>query len=321
MLGSISGRAHAKPRGAAMACSRDARHPRKPLSADKIPPRNWRRDTSKLLDPVASRGRAFRSVAAFGARLIFVSAVLWGGAAAAQAQDAAQNVVTVFAAASLQNALTAAAKEFTATSGIAVKFSFDSSSTLARQIEEGAPADLFASADEDWMDYLAQRDLIEPKTRVNLLSNRLVIIASRNAPFGELALDAPSIEKALGAGRIATGAVETVPAGRYAKAALQKLGLWASLQNRIAPAENVRAALAYVARGEAPLGIVYATDAAAEPKVKIVASFPQDSHPPIVYPFAVVAKAKGGGAARFLGFLQSPAARASFAAQGFSFAE
>jgi molybdate transport system substrate-binding protein len=171
------------------------------------------------------------------------------------------------------------------------------------------------------MDYLAQRDLIEPKTRVNLLSNRLVIIASRNAPFGELALDAPSIEKALGAGRIATGAVETVPAGRYAKAALQKLGLWASLQNRIAPAENVRAALAYVARGEAPLGIVYATDAAAEPKVKIVASFPQDSHPPIVYPFAVVAKAKGGGAARFLGFLQSPAARASFAAQGFSFAE
>ena len=244
-----------------------------------------------------------------------------GGAAAARAQDAAQNAVTVFAAASLQNALTAAAKEFTATSGIAVKFSFDSSSTLARQIEEGAPADLFASADEDWMDYLAQRDLIEPKTRVNLLSNRLVIIASRDAPFGELALDAPSIEKALGAGRIATGAVETVPAGRYAKAALQKLGLWASLQNRIAPAENVRAALAYVARGEAPLGIVYATDAAAEPKVKIVASFPQDSHPPIVYPFAVVAKAKGGGAARFLGFLQSPAARASFAAQGFSFAE
>jgi len=139
--------------------------------------------------------------------------------------------------------------------------------------------------------------------------------------FAELKLDAASLEAALGGGRIATGAVETVPVGRYAKTALQKLGLWGQLEGRIAPADNVRAALAYVARGEAPLGIVYATDAAAEPKVKIVATFPQDSHPPIVYPFALTLAAKGDAAARFLSFLQGPAARASFTARGFSIVE
>ncbi|MBV8448533.1 MAG: molybdate ABC transporter substrate-binding protein, partial [Hyphomicrobiales bacterium] len=197
-----------------------------------------------------------------------------------------QGSITVFAAASLQDALAAAAKDFTASSGVAVKFSFDASSTLARQIEAGAPADLFASADLDWMDQLDARHLVEH--RINLLSNRLVVIAPKNAPLTTLVLDAPSIETALGGGRLVTGAVETVPVGRYAKAALVKLGLWASVQSRIAPADNVRAALAYVARGEAPLGIVYATDAAAEPKVKIVASFPPQSYPPIVYPFAVV---------------------------------
>jgi len=233
----------------------------------------------------------------------------------------AQASVTVFAAASLQDALNDAAKNFTATSGIAVKFSFDASSTLARQIEQGAPADLFASADLDWMDYLDKRHLIEPRTRVNLLGNRLVIVAPRDAPFAELKLDAASLEAALGGGRIATGAVETVPVGRYAKTALQKLGLWGQLEGRIAPADNVRAALAYVARGEAPLGIVYATDAAAEPKVKIVATFPQDSHPPIVCPFALTLAAKGDAAARFLSFLQGPAARASFTARGFSIVE
>jgi molybdate transport system substrate-binding protein len=265
--------------------------------------------------------RLISGVAAFCGRLPFVLAVLCSGALTVRAQDAAQSSVTMFAAASLENALTAAAKEFTTTRGITIKFSFGATSTLARQIEQGAPADLFASADQDWMNYLSEGNLIDPKTRVNLLSNRLVLIAPQDAPFSELALDSPSIEKALGAGRIATGAVETVPVGRYAKAALQKLGLWSSLQDRIAPAENVRVALAYVARGETPLGIVYATDAAGEPKVKIVASFPQSSYPPIVYPFAVVAKAKGDGAARFLAFLQSPATRACFAAQGFSFAE
>jgi molybdate transport system substrate-binding protein len=264
---------------------------------------------------IAMLGVAGRAVSVVRIALIF--------AALCQAASArAEGTLTVFAAASLQDALNAAAKEFTATSGVSVKLSFDASSTLARQIEQGAPADLFASADTDWMDYLAKRSLIDPKSRVDLLGNRLVVVAPKDAPLSELALETAAIERALGGGgRIATGAVETVPVGRYAKTALQKLGLWAELQTRIAPAENVRAALAYVARGEAPLGIVYATDAAAEPKVKVVATFPRDSHPPIIYPFAVTASAKGDAAARFLAFLQSPPAHAIFAAQGFSFAE
>jgi len=233
----------------------------------------------------------------------------------------AEGQVVFFAAASLKDALGTAGKTFTAETGIEVKFSFDASSTLARQIEQGAPADLFASADLDWMDYLAKRNLIDPKTRINLLGNRLVVIAPKDASLGELQFDAASFEAALGGGRIATGAVETVPVGRYAKLALEKLGLWAALSGRIAPADNVRAALAYVARGEAPLGIVYATDAAAEPKVKVVATFPRDSYPPVIYPFAVTAAAKGEDAKRFLTFLQGPAARAIFTAQGFASVE
>jgi molybdate transport system substrate-binding protein len=254
------------------------------------------------------------------AAFIFRLALVLAGLCQA-APGRADSTVTVFAAASLQDALRAAAKEFAAKSGVAVKLSFDASSTLARQIEQGAPADLFASADTDWMDYLAKRNLIDAKSRINLLGNRLVVIAAKDAALSELQLDASAIEQALGSGRIATGAVETVPVGRYAKIALQKLGLWDKLQTRIAPADNVRAALAYVARGEAPLGIVYATDAAAEPKVKIVATFPRDSHPPIIYPFAVTMSAKGDEAARFLAFLQGQEAHAIFAAQGFSFAE
>jgi molybdate transport system substrate-binding protein len=233
----------------------------------------------------------------------------------------AQETVTVFAAASLQDALSDAAAKFTDATGIKVRLNFGATSTLARQIEEGAPADVFASADVDWMDYLAQGDLIKPRTRVNLLSNRLVLIAPKDSLHTRLALDAASIKAALGAGRIATGAVETVPVGRYAKMALEKLGLWTALQTRIAPAENVRAALAYVARGEAPLGIVYATDAASEPRVKVVATFPPDTHPPIVYPFAIVSRSKGDGAERFLSYLQGPDARQSFAVQGFTFLE
>jgi molybdate transport system substrate-binding protein len=233
----------------------------------------------------------------------------------------AQESVTLFAAASLQDALKDVASGFTAASGISLKFSFDASSTLARQIEQGAPADLFASADLDWMDYLAKHDLIDTKTRVNLLSNRLVVIAPKDSAIGELKFDEPSIEAALGGGRLATGAVDSVPVGRYAKVALQKLRLWDALQARIASADNVRAALAYVARGEAPLGIVYATDAAADPRVKIVAVFPRESYPPIVYPFAVTRQAKGDAAARFLAYLQSPAARAVFTARGFTSVE
>ncbi|MBV9569219.1 MAG: molybdate ABC transporter substrate-binding protein [Hyphomicrobiales bacterium] len=261
------------------------------------------------------------SVATIVLRALLPLAFIFAAVTTVNAQAPSGNtpLITVFAAASLQDALNGAAKTFTATSGIAVKFSFDASSTLARQVEAGAPADLFASADLDWMDQLAARHLVEH--RINLLSNQLVVVAPKDAPITTLALDAPSIEAALGDGRLITGAVDTVPVGRYAKAALEKLGLWAALHGRIAPADNVRAALAYVARGEAPLGIVYATDAAAEPKVKIVASFPADSHPPIVYPFAVVSGGKTDNAARFLAFLQGPEARRIFMAQGFSFAE
>jgi molybdate transport system substrate-binding protein len=229
----------------------------------------------------------------------------------------AQETVTVFAAASLQDALTDAAAKFTDATGIKVRFNFGATSTLAREIEEGAPVDLFASADVDWMDYLAQGDLIKLQTRVNLLSNRLVIVTPKNSPTTELKLDKASIEAALAGGRIATGAVETRH-GHYAKMALEKLGLWTALQTVIAPVENVRAALASVAGGEAPLGIVYATDAASEPRVKVVASFPRDTHPPIIYPFAVVSGAKGNGAEGFLTFLQSPVARQSFASRFFS---
>ena len=251
-------------------------------------------------------------------RLALAAALTLAGLTAAMTQ---QPSLTVFAAASLQDVLNGIGKDFTAANGTAIKFAYDSSSTLARQIEQGAPAEVFASADLDWMNYLDKRNLIAPSTRVNLLGNRLVVIAPKDAGPAEVKLDLASLKAALGDGRIATGAVESVPAGRYAKLALQKLGLWGDLGSRIAPAENVRAALAYVARGEAPLGIVYATDAAAEPKVKVVATFPQDSHPTIVYPFALTATAKSEAAKQFLTYLQSPQARARFVAHGFSILE
>jgi len=272
-----------------------------------------------VLRRIFARNSILAAVLSINAIAALVMAFATAPSASAQASASTpQASITVFAAASLQDALTMAAKDFTATTGIAIKFSFDASSTLARQIAAGAPVDVFASADLDWMDYLEKLNLIVPQSRVNLLGNRLVVIAPKEAQLTTLALDAPSIEAALGGGRMATGSIETVPAGRYAKAALEKLGLWSSLQNRIAPAENVRAALAYVARGETPLGIVYATDAVAEPKVKIVGSFPPDSHPPIVYPFAAVTGGKAD-ASRFLAFLQGETARRSFSAQGFSF--
>lgn len=226
--------------------------------------------------------------------------------------------VTVFAAASLQNALSDLAKSFTAQTTVPVRFSFAASSTLARQMEQGAPAELFVSADLDWMDWAEARKLIDPATRVNLLGNRLVLVAPADTKVAMVPLTAEGLRAALGDGRLATGAVASVPVGKYAKTALEKLGLWAETEPRLAQAESVRAALVLVARGEAALGIVYETDAKVEPRVKVVATFPADSHPPIVYPFAVTAAAKGDGAARFLAYLKQPAARAVFEAQGFT---
>lgn len=230
----------------------------------------------------------------------------------------AKQPLTVFAAASLKTALDQANQAFTAETGISVRASYAASSALAKQIAQGAPADVYASADVDWMDDLDSRKLVLPGTRVDLLGNRLVVIAAADSPVSALALDPPSFTSVLGGGRLAVAEINSVPAGRYAKAALQSLGLWEKLQRQLAMAENVRAALRFVSRGEAPLGIVYATDAAADPSVKVVATFPADSHPAIVYPFAAIADGNGERARSYLEFLQGRSARTIFEKQGFA---
>ena len=241
-------------------------------------------------------------------------AALLLAAGVAQAAD----TVTVFAAASLKNALDNAGKAFTSQTGVELRASYAASSALARQIESGAPADLFASADLDWMDYLAKKNLVRPDTRVNLLGNRLVLIAPSDAKESAVAFTPEAFAAALGPdGRLATGEVNSVPIGKYAKVAFEKLGLWGSIQPRLAQSDNVRAALMLVSRGEAPLGVVYESDAKSDPTVKVVGVFPAGSHPPVVYPFAVTADARGAGAKRFLEYLRSPAAKPFFEAEGF----
>jgi molybdate transport system substrate-binding protein len=230
----------------------------------------------------------------------------------------AKQPLTVFAAASLKTALDQANQAFTAETGIPVRTSYAASSALAKQIAQGAPADVYASADVDWMDDLDSRKLVLAGTRVDLLGNRLVVIAASDSPVSALALDPPSFASALGGRRLAVAEINSVPAGRYAKAALQSLGLWENLRRQLAMAENVRAALRFVSRGEAPLGIVYATDAAADSEVKVVATLPTDSHPPIVYPFAAIADGNAERARSYLEFLQGRSARAIFEQQGFA---
>ena len=230
----------------------------------------------------------------------------------------AEQPLTVFAAASLKTALDQADEAFTAETAIPVRASYAASSALAKQIAQGAPADVYASADVDWMDDLDSRKLVLAGTRVDLLGNRLVVIAANDSPVSTLALDPPSFTSALGGRRLALAEVTSVPAGRYAKAALQNLGIWEKLRPHLAMAENVRAALRFVSRGEAPLGIVYATDAAADPEVKIMATFPADSHPAIIYPFAAIAGGHAEQARKYLEFLQGPAARRVFERQGFA---
>jgi molybdate transport system substrate-binding protein len=229
----------------------------------------------------------------------------------------AQDVV-VFAAASLTNALDAAAKLFQEQGGGYPKISYAASSALARQIESGAPADIFISADLDWMNFLEQRHLIQPATRRNLLGNRLVLVAPADSDAKVEIRPDFDLAGLLKGGRLAMADTDSVPAGKYGKAALESLGVWNSVRGAVAPAESVRAALLLVSRREVPLGIVYATDAAADPRVKIVGVFPENTHPPIVYPAALTASSKSPGAARLLEFLGSPAARPSFEKQGFS---
>jgi molybdate transport system substrate-binding protein len=238
---------------------------------------------------------------------------------AAPAQQQAQDTsILVFAAASMKNALDDVDAAFAKQSGIAVVASYDASSALMKQIEQGAPADVFISADLKWMDYGSQKKLIDDGTRVNLLGNTLVLIAGKESKLSEVTIG-PNLDLAglAGAGRIATGDVRAVPVGIYAKAALQRLGLWDAVEPKLAMVGNVRAVLVLVARGEAPLGIVYATDAKVEPAVKVIATFPDDLHEPIVYPVAATRTAKPS-AALYLTFLRSAAARSIFERYGFS---
>jgi len=224
----------------------------------------------------------------------------------------------VFAAASLKNALDDAAARYKDQTGKTVRINYAGSSALAKQIEQAAPADIFFSANLDWMDYLEERDLIKKETRVTLLGNTIVLVAPKDSN-AEIAIE-PDMKLAelLGDdGRLAMANVDSVPAGKYGKAALGHLGVWDAVADKIVQADNVRAALAFVASGEVPLGIVYATDAAAEPNVRIVGVFPDDSHPPILYPVALTASSENPDAAAFLDFIQSDVARPAFEKQGF----
>jgi len=247
---------------------------------------------------------------------IFLAATILLGIFATPA--VAQDTLTVFAAASLKNALDDVDAEFAKSAGIKITASYAASSALAKQIEQGAPADVFGSADVDWMDYAQQKKLVKDDTRINLLGNRLVLIAPKTSRLADVAIG-PAFDLAAlaGDGHIVTGDVRAVPVGRYAKAALEKLGAWPKAAPKMAMTENVRAALALVARGEAPLGIVYETDAKVEPGVKIVGTFPADSHPQIVYPFAATVTAKPQ-AVGYLSFVRSAAARSVFERYGFS---
>lgn len=253
-----------------------------------------------------------RFISGFAAALCGLAVVL--GGAPAQAQD-----VTVFAAASLKNALDEINTSWQADSGKHATISYAASSALAKQIESGAPADVFISADLAWMQYLSEKQLIKEGTELNLLGNRIVLIAPADSS-AETTIE-PNFDLAglLGDGKLAMANVDAVPAGKYGKAALEKLGVWASVEGKVAQADNVRAALALVATGEAPLGIVYQTDAAAEPKVKVLAAFPEDTHPAIVYPIGVTADAKSADAEDFVSYLQTAKAKALFEAQGFTF--
>ncbi len=235
----------------------------------------------------------------------------------AAAQDKS---VTVFAAASMKNALDDANAAFAKATGIKVVASYAASSALARQIESGAPADVFVSADLKWMDYLTEKKLVSAGSRVNLLGNKLVLIAPRDSKLDKITIAKPfDLARLAGDGRIAVADVKAVPAGLYAKAALEALGGWKAAEPKLAMAENVRATLAFVARGETPVGLVYETDARVEPKVKIVGMFPDGSHPPVIYPVAAVAASNNAEAARYLAFLRSAAAKTIFETYGFSF--
>lgn len=231
-----------------------------------------------------------------------------------RAQD--RKPIVVFAASSLTEVVTELGTQFTRQSGVSVKPSFAASSALARQIEAGAPAAIFFSADEAWMDYLQQRKRIVPESRRNVAGNSLVLVAPASSNARLEIRPGFDLLGALGNGRLATGDPDAVPVGKYAREALTNLGVWTQVQSRLVRADNVRAALAFVARGEVPFGIVYATDAKADPKVRVVDEFPRDSHAPIRYPIALIPGASPD-AARFIEFIASTEGRAIFERYGF----
>ena len=232
---------------------------------------------------------------------------------------AAETEVVVFAAASTTNAITEIGERYAARGLGHITTSFASSSTLAKQIASGAPADVYLSANKKWMDFLEEKGAIEKASRFDLLSNRIVLIVPVASPIQTIEIKKGLDLAALlgGEGRLAMGDPDHVPAGMYGKGAMQTLGLWAQVESRLAPMKDVRAALVLVERAEAPLGQVYATDAAISAKVRAVGAFPVEAHPPIVYPVAAVAEGKTGAAADFLNFLKTPEARAVFVKYGF----
>jgi molybdate transport system substrate-binding protein len=275
----------------------------------------WRVATQRNVTG-AEAGNRRASLTSLG--VVALAFVIWQGArlldvgAPAAPKD---KTITVFAAASLTNALDDVDTAFTKQSGIKVVVRYGASSALAKQIEQGAPMDVFASANLQWMDYCARKKA----TRVNLLGNKLVLIAAKDAKIDHVTIGPGfDLAKLAGAGRVATGDVRAVPVGLYAKAALERLGAWAAVEPKMAMAEDVRAALRMVAQGEAPLGIVYETDAKIEPAVKVIGVFPDNTHDPISYPVALRGNAKPD-AVGYFSFLQTQTAKSVFEKYGFPF--
>lgn len=253
-----------------------------------------------------------------GIRVLAGAGIVVAALAASPAARADDSNVTVFAAASLKDALDAVNKACEAEVGEAATISYAASSALAKQIESGAPADVFISADLDWMKYLSDKKLTKPETEKQLLGNAIVLIAPKDST-AEARLDKGfDLAGLLGDGKLAMGDVKAVPAGKYGKAALESLEIWPSVEGKVAQAENVRAALKLVSTGEAALGIVYQTDANAEPGVKVVGTFPEGSHPPIIYPVAETAGAKDAETSAWLKCAESDTAKPLYEKQGFT---
>lgn len=264
--------------------------------------------------------RPVHTISRFYITMAIASALLVASfSVAAEAQKTGTTKTTVFAAASMKTALDAAAAAYEKSTGNKIVSSYAASSALAKQLEQGAPADIFISADLDWMNYVDKAKLIKDGTRLNMFGNHLVLIAPKSSTTSLKIDKGFGLATALGDGRLAMANVKSVPAGKYGSAALEKLGVWDAVKTKLAQAENVRAALALVAQGETPFGIVYETDADAEPKVKIVGVFPEDTHPPIVYPVAVMTGSKNPAAAEaFIDYLKTPDGQAAFTKQGFT---